>query len=377
MKLKSLFVLCLLPIISWAQLNNTMFDQRTSIIESDSNSLLFNMKVMGFNKNNEYFGKIADGYTLFGYQINPSLSYQPSPNTRIDFGVYAQKDFGNDQYNEVQPTFTFKYNHGQGNLVFGTLEGATSHQLIEPLYDFERVLINRLENGLQFYIQNDWLFFDSWLDWQNMLYPGENDQEELTGGISMRYVLIDKTMRLSIPMQMVVTHLGGQIDTSGLPLQTYTNSAVGLMLDVIRPDNKWLNNVRLEGYYTHYNDFSGQQLRPFADGDGLYLNAEVKTNIGLEFLVSYWKGNEFLTIQGGQIYPSESSSVKNPFLLQEERELLIFRLFHNMKITDKITLSSRFEPFFDLINNRFEFSHGFYVNYNADFYLLKNKVKRK
>lgn len=378
MRVFVILMLLIVPFFTKGQLNNSMFDQRTSILEADSNSLMFNLKVLGFNKNNEYFGKIADGYTLFGYQVNPSLSYQPTKNTRIDVGVYAQKDFGNDDYTEFQPTFTFKYNHGHSSLLFGTLEGATSHQLIEPFYDFERVLINRLENGLQFYIINDWLFFDSWLDWQNMLYPGQDDQEELTGGISMRYVLVDKTMRVSIPVQMVVTHLGGQIDTSNLPLQTYTNSAVGLMLDFfIRPDNKWLNNVRLEGYYTHYNDFSGEQLRPFADGDGLYLNAEVKSKIGFEMMVSYWRGNEFLTIQGGQIYPSESSSVKNPLRIEEERELLIFRLFHNMKISDRITLSSRFEPYFDLINNRFEFSHGFYLNYNADFYLLRNKVKRK
>ena len=268
-----------------AQLNNSMFDQRTRIEPSDSNSLLFNMRALGFTKNNEYFGDIADGYTLYGYQINPSISYLPSKNTRFDIGVYAQKDFGNDEYSEVQPTFTFSHKFGDAKLVFGTLEGATSHQLIEPLYDFENVLINRLENGIQFHVINEWLFFDTWVNWQRMLYPGEDNQEELTGGLSMRYVLIDKTFRLSIPAQLVVNHVGGQIDVSSEPLQTYTNSAIGLTLDFLRPDNSLINRIRLDSYYTNYSDFSSTQLRPFENGSGWYVNAEVKSKVGLEFMI--------------------------------------------------------------------------------------------
>ncbi|MEQ8925356.1 MAG: hypothetical protein RLO81_06050 [Fulvivirga sp.] len=356
-----------------AQLNNTMFDQRKQVSEQDSGSLFLNFNALGFNKNNEYFGKIADGYTLFGYQVNPSLAFMPTAHTRFDVGVYAQKDFGNDDYTEVQPTFTFTYKMGSSRLIFGTLEGATSHQLIEPLYDFENVLVNRLENGLQFNTINDWLFFDVWLDWQNMLYAGENDQEELTGGLSARYFLVDKIIRVSIPAQLVVKHLGGQIDVSDRPLQTYVNTATGITLDFLRPDNNLINSVRLDSYYVTYSDASGEQLRPFEDGDGFYINAEVKSKIGLEFMVSYWQANEFLSIQGGQIYPSESSTVKNPFVIQEDRELVILRFMHNMKLSDRLTLSSRFEPYFDLINDRFEFSHAFYLNYTTDFRLLKGK----
>lgn len=360
---------------SMAQLNNQMFDQRNSVNEADSNKLMLNMKLLGFNKNNEYFGKIADGYTLFGYQANPSLSYLPTPNTRIDFGVYVQKDFGNEEYNDVQPTFTFSYKMGDAKLIFGTLEGATSHQLIEPLYDFENVVINRLENGFQLNVINDWLFFDAWLDWQNMLYTGEDDQEELTGGLSARYFLMDKNIRISIPAQLVVKHIGGQIDASPLPLQTYVNTAVGLTLDFIRPDHNLINNVRLDSYYANYTDMSGDQLRPFEDGDGLYINAEVKSKIGLEFMVSYWNANEFLSVQGGKLYSSESSSFKYSPLVQEDRELLIFRVFHNLNLSDNLILSTRVEPYFDLINDRFEFSHGFYLNYRADFQLAKYTKK--
>ena len=232
-------------------------------------------------------------------------------------------------------------------------------------------MINRLENGFQLNVINDWLFFDAWLDWQEMLYSGEDNQEQLTGGLSSRYYLMDKNIRLSIPAQMVVKHIGGQIDTSPLPLQTYVNTAVGLTLDFVRPDHNLISNVRLDSYFVNYTDASGEQLRPFEDGSGFYINAEIKSKIGLEFMMSYWNANEFLSIQGGKLYPSESSSVKYAPLIQEDRELLIFRVFHNMQLADNLTLSTRFEPFLDLINNRFEFSHGFYLNYRADYKLAK------
>lgn len=358
-----------------AQLNNTMFEQRNEVVESDSNALKFVMRSMFFNKNNEYFEKIADGYTLFGYQVNPSLSYQPTGNTRLDIGVYAQKDFGNDDYNEVQPTFTFSYAFGDSKLVLGTLEGSLSHRLIEPLYDFERVMVDRLENGLQFTVNNNWIFFDTWLDWQKMLYPGDNDQEELTGGLSMNYILMDKEFKISIPVQMVVKHIGGQIDTSPLPLQTYVNSSVGLMLDFHNGSDGFIRGARLDGYFTGYKDFSTDQLRPFEDGSGVMLNASISTKMHLDVMASYWRGNEYLTIQGGKLYPSESSTFKNPLNIEEERELLIIRFMHNLKLADGLVLSGRFEPYFDLQNDRFEFSHALYLNYNTDFKLLRNARK--
>jgi hypothetical protein len=358
-----------------AQLNNTMFEQRNEVVKSDSNTLGLTLRTLAFNKNNEYFSKIADGYTLFGYQINPSLYYQPTSNTRFDIGVYVQKDFGNDDYTEIQPTFTFSHTFGDSKLVIGTLEGSLSHRLIEPLYDFERVMVNRLENGLQFTVNNNWIFLDTWIDWQNMLYVGEDDQEEVTGGLSMNYILMDKDFKISIPLQMVVTHVGGQIDSSPMPLQTYVNSAVGLMLDFHNGREGFVTGARVDGYYTGYKDFSTDQLRPFEDGSGVMLNATIFTKMHLDIMASYWKGNEFLTIQGGKLYPSESSTFKNPFHIEEQRELLILRFMHNLKLADGLVLSGRFEPYFDLLNNRFEFSHALYLNYSTDFKLLKNARK--
>ena len=81
-----------------AQLNNRAFEQELLITEADSNSLFLGVNSLGFSKNNEYFNDIADGFTLFGYQFNPYLSYQPLKNVRFDVGLYLQKDFGTNDF---------------------------------------------------------------------------------------------------------------------------------------------------------------------------------------------------------------------------------------------------------------------------------------
>jgi len=357
----------------FAQLDNTDFDWQTKVNESDSGIFTAGINTLGFTKNNEYFNKIADGFTLFGYQVNPYINYQPLPNVTLSLGLYAQKDFGVEGYESIAPTYTFKYVKHGVQLLFGTLEGATSHKLMEPLYDFERALVNRLENGFQLKYEENDIFVDLWVDWQNMIYKGDNDQEEVTGGLSIDYPIIKKNaFKLSIPFQLVVFHRGGQFDSSPLPLQTYTNTATGL-------DFQWLSdgfvkNISLKPYYVYYNDFSPEQLQTFSNGSGVYLNLSVKTQLNLEVMASYWSGHEYIGIQGGQLYPSISSTFDNPGFVERERELLILRFMHVLDLAENLSLSTRFEPLIDLNDTgNFEFSHGFYLNYTTDFKLSRRK----
>src|SRR5262249_28334361 len=138
---------------------------------------------LGFGKNNEYEHTIVQGYTLFGYQFNPYLSYQISKHFRVDAGVFLQKDFGNSSYTTTAPTLSVKYQLKDFSITFGNLDGSLNHRLIEPLYDFERVLNNRLENGLQVQVIRDDLFFDTWVDWHKMIYVNDPNQEQLTAGM--------------------------------------------------------------------------------------------------------------------------------------------------------------------------------------------------
>lgn len=368
-----LLLITLLPVK--AQLNNTMFDQRKAIDPADSNALFLGINTLGFAKNNEYFNDIADGYTLFGYQLNPYLSYHPTANFKVSAGVYLQKDFGGKGYVDIAPTFSLEYRHNDATLIFGNLEGGTSHRLIEPLYDFERVLTDRLENGIQYRVERESLFLDTWVDWQNMIYKGDPEQERIGGGLSLDYQIMNADgLEVWMPAQLVVRHIGGQIDNNPQPLQTYTNMAAGLSVEKVM--NGLVHSIRMDNYYVYYKDFSPERLHPFEDGSGWYINLGVKAKRHFEVMGSYWRGHEFISIMGGQLYPSVSSTYKKPNAVEEVRELFIMRLMYNLNIADHLVLSTRVEPYFDLQNQAFEYSYGFYINYSTDFFLLKTRGHR-
>ena len=362
--------------MAWGQLDNRAFEQYLKVEPDDSSALYFGINALGFNKNNEYFNDIADGFTLFGYQFNPYLSYQPLSNFRFDVGLFLRKDFGTDDITEIAPTFSLKYKKHNYALIFGTLEGSVNHRLVEPLYDFEDVFVDRLENGIQFLYDDNRLKLDAWVDWQNMIFRGDDDQEEVTGGLSANYLIRDNGYKLSIPFQFLVFHRGGQIDLSDGPLVTIVNTSFGFLLEKELSNADFFTHIKTENHYVWYNDFSPQKLQTFNNGNGWYFNFQVDTKIDLNLMVSYWRGDEFISINGGQLYPSISSTVKNANAVEEVRELLIFRFFHDIKISDHLYISSRFEPFYDLQNERFEFSHGLYVNYRPRFFLLKTRDKR-
>lgn len=272
------YVLLISLVAGWfagnCQLDNRVFEDRRDIDPADSNKLFLGLQVLGFGKDNEYDkyrNPVVTGYTLFGYQFNPYLSYHLNPHLRLDAGVYLQQDFGNSKISTAVPTFSVKYQRKSLAVIFGNLEGSLNHRLIEPLYDFERVLNKRLESGLQVKVMRDDLFFDAWIDWQKMIYYNDPSQEQLTTGLSFnKRILSTSRTQLWIPIQLVVHHRGGQINYaySG-PIETIGNNAVGL--DIRHQSSGLVNEYRLSGYYVYYKSITQGGLEPFQDGSGTYI----------------------------------------------------------------------------------------------------------
>lgn len=361
------------PIGLYAQLDNSAFYEDFPVDSTQENVLSMRFHNHNFTKNNEYFNYIADGYTLFGTQFSPRMSYQPTKYIRIDAGVYLWKDFGNSKFSQVAPLFTFQYHKNKTRLIMGNLQGNLNHRYIEPLYDFEWVMVNRLENGLQYINSGKRYFFDAWINWQRMLYEYEVAQEQVTGGISSYYNIVDKEKFLvQIPFQTVITHKGGQIDFSPLPLLSYINTASGVSAEYKFGEHKFLRSVRSDNYFVHFYDFSRGTPQPYLSGNGLYANLTFDTKIQ-KVMLSYWQGNKFMSIQGGQLYPSVSSHTHHPGYLEPNRSLFIIRFMQDIKLYNNIFLTMRFEPFFDLNKGTFEFSHGLYINYKETIRLTKIK----
>jgi hypothetical protein len=338
-----------------------------SVWDADSSKLYLGINFLGFGKNNEYFDTTVDGYTLFGYQLNPYVSYHIAKNVRFDVGVYAQKDFGNDEYSDVLPTVSLKVKNKNFNFIFGTLEGSVSHRLIEPLYDFERVLNNRIENGIQLLWMNDDFFLDGWIDWQNMIYFNDTEPERFTAGVSFNKTIFSKgNFHIDLPVQFLAGHQGGQIDSVDNPVITQYNGTAGLTFEF--QSTGFLNSIGLHSYVV---GSTATKAIPYDDGMGIFINPYITTKIGLTMMGSYWNGHQFLSVQGGQLYPS--ITMNYPDRIDETREFIMLRFLYDKKIAEGLILSLRAEPFYDTYAEALEYSFGFYLNFSDRFFLLNAK----
>ena len=352
-----------------AQLNNRVFEDRMKVEEADSAKFWIGLNALSFFKNNEYTGTIIDGYTLFGYQFQPYLSYNLTKNIRIDAGGYFQKDFGNSKFSTTAPIFSIKWRKAEYAIIFGNLEGSLNHRLIEPLYDFERVLNNRLETGAQLQLNREDFFVDAWIDWQYMQYWRDPKQEQLVAGLSLqKKVLKIGGGALSIPVQVVMRHQGGQEDVAGLPIQTLFNSAVGLNWS--QPMSGKISQLTLNGFYVYDKDITLTR-QAYIDGDGLYVNGTISTRFGLNIMASYWQAREFMAFGGGKIY--QSVSFFDPAKIQPAPQLMILRFLYDYRVDENLSVSLRYEPYIDMSFKTFQYSYGLYINYRDRYFMMKRK----
>jgi hypothetical protein len=328
-----------------------------------------------FFKDNEYFNKIVDGYTLFGTQLNPQLVYYPTTDLRLEAGVFLWKDFGNPQLKQVRPTYRATWTKGNNQFILGNIRANLAHNYIEPLFNFERVILNPLEEGLQYRYVGNKLFVDVWVDWQRQQYRYSDYQEEIAGGLSSSYTLTqpESAIQVAVPFQFTAIHHGGQIDTLNKPLQTLFNEAVGLEARTRVGSRQ--RALRFNGYVLGFQDNSPTQgQNPFKYGNGLYLNTTLETRYA-DVMLSYWQGSRFMAPLGGDLYQSASRTVSNPEFLDRQRKLLLVRLLRDFRISDAAALTVRVEPLYDFNAKLLDFSFGVYLNFRQE-WLLGNVGKR-
>ncbi|MBC3542019.1 hypothetical protein H7U12_20180 [Rufibacter sp. H-1] len=360
---------------------------RQPVKPDQTGELQLGINALGYQKNNEYFNDIAEGYTLFGYHLNPRLIYFASPTVRIDAGVQVQKDFGTRSYSLVQPTFTIRYEENGKAFIFGTLQGNLNHGYIEPLYDFERLITNRLENGMQFLLDKPGVKLDVWIDWQRYIRRLDPFQEEIAGGASSEFTLYRTPVSLDfpentpetetyigLPLQFTAQHRGGQIDNTELPLVTLANGAAGLVIRKTYHKKKVLRALHFQPYVVGWKDFSNTKEQAFQQGGGLYLNAGIDTKYQ-NVMLSYWRGNGYYSELGGKLFPSVSSNFKTPDYSDKNRQVLIVRFMHDLTLMEGLTLTLRLEPYVDLDDPKLEFSNSLYLNFNSDFFLARLKKR--
>ena len=367
-----LIVMLLLSFKMEAQLNNTFLETFQHIDSTKSKQLSFQFESFSYIKNNEYFLKVADGYTLFGNIFAPKIIFQAAPNVQIEGGIFGRKDFGNTAFTSVQPIFSIRIQKDSSQFLFGNLEGHLNHRLIEPLLNFERVILNRQETGIQYTKRKKNIFFDSWIDWQKMIYSGSDFKEEIFAGFSWNKKLYNSpTFSFSVPAQVTFQHSGGQTTKDTGQVITNINTAIGIEAEW--RTRGFFQKIKLQNYFVGYRQNSNYHLF-FPDGSGAYFNVTAETKL-LNLMMSYWNSTGFESVAGGDLYQSVGRTYNYGRVIEKYRNILIIRAMKDWKIIDNLYLTLRFEPYFDFNNKAFEHSESLFLSYRQRFGLGKVNLK--
>ncbi|MCL2502822.1 MAG: hypothetical protein FWE99_06800, partial [Bacteroidales bacterium] len=192
----------------------------------DSNRLSLRVDMSGFFKNNEYFSPVAVGQTLPGTASIYALGYQVSDLFKAELGAYFVKYSGRDPLEDLQAFIRLQYSITPYlHMVLGDLYGGVNHRLIEPIYQWERHFTANPESGFQMVLHTDRWFADLWVNWHHFIKRGDSELEALTFGTSVlgRLTGGDSRISLSLPLQLLIHHQGGQINTSNEPMVMLSN----------------------------------------------------------------------------------------------------------------------------------------------------------
>ncbi len=346
------------------------FYQSTTINAQDSASLFLNIKNSNFFRNDELFNIIVEGYTLTGYFINPTLSYIPHSKIKIDAGVHLLKYSGVDSYTKNFPIFRVQYQAtNKLKVVLGSLYGTTNHNLIEPIFHYEKYYTENNENGVQFLLKNKRLQSDIWINWQNFIFHGDTEQEELTGGMSnyLRLNKKDSRHKLGLPLQLIVVHRGGQINETPAYMVTRLNLAAGVSYE-FQIRRKLVQSIGTSHYYLSFTDMSPTKTLPYIMGYGYYSQYFVR-NKNLQLELSYWYGDYYSSERGAPIYRTVSTRYSN--LGVGQRALGITKLSYEKNVFNQIYFGTRLETYWDFFDYQLDYCYGVYLKYNGHFLLKK------
>ena len=340
-----------------------------TIHPGDTNQLFLQIDNNNFFLNNEYGGDIVKGYTLLGFNFAPQLIYSPNPRLKLSGGANLLSYYGREEESDLSLLLSFQYNlHRNLDFILGSIYGTVNHEMIEPLFDFERFYLERVENGIQFLWNSERLKADLWLDWEYQIFHKDPFKERFNVGLSARYDLISNdNYAIQIPFQNLIRHEGGQINNNNEPVVTIYNNAIGLAFNkIIR--TKIVNSISLSSYWLNYQDLSSTKEQMFIDGMGSYTTLEFKHS-DYDLLLGYWYGHQHIAPIGNPVY--ETYSRTNIFVEEPIRQLISGKFNYHKTVSNGINLGARLGAYYDLLNSNMDYYWSVAVVINEKI-LIKN-----
>ncbi len=328
------------------------------------NQLLFNFENRNFFKNNEYFGVTAQGYTLLGYSLAPSIIYYGGSVVKFQAGVKAMKFHGEDGFSRVEPVISAHLKLAPNlDLIMGSIKSHESHGIIEQVYDTEIQFSRPVENGFQIIKEGDRFWADLWLDWEQFIRVGDAFPEVFTAGVSTSTQLL-KTgsgWKINIPLQMLAWHSGGQINTDDSKMQTVVNLVLGL--DITKNAGGFFNTLGCFGNLISYSDVTESNLYGINSGRAVYFGLKSEGEKGFAML-GLWNSDNFIAPKGSPLFSSLSAYDEKVI---PHRRLLTGKIGYKRSLLNQINLAFLMEGYYDLPNNKFDYSYGIHMVFTPEF----------
>ena len=389
---KNLFFLILILQVS------TLFGQDNLLVfsedrQTDNHKININFNDLSFIKDNEYFNLIADGYTLFGNQLDLNLSLNVDDNYKISIGAIATKYYGLHTISSIVPTISLKIYQGKNTYFFGKLKTDDNHHLPEQLYSFERHLDTRsIENGVEHRYKNKHWQTDTWLEWEHFIYKNDSNRERLNFGQTTTFTtVIAKNFQLQIPVNILLHHRGGQINNRNSATAHLNNAMVisnfsgGLLLAKKISKNKQFG-IEFQ-YFIHSINSDNVEEFQFKNGKATLFNAFYKTK-KWQYQLGYWKSAKFLAPKGNDMFQSISKRTEiytdtqgNPEAIfanysEPDRTLLYGNISYKSKMYKSLYIGAKVDAYLQLnkgqistnrysgtTENQFDYAIGLYLLY--------------
>lgn len=316
-----------------ADMPRRMGSQTYSVDTAKINTLGLELEALAFFKDNEFDGNVQNGYSLPGVRLQPRLTYTPIRQIKLELGLHATIYSGANKYpcyvfhdiatwkgNQYQsgahllPFFRATASFRHITLALGNIYGGATHGFSEVMYNPELVLTDDPEMGFQILLDTKRWHSDLWINWQSYIFKEDTHQEAFTVGWTQRIDIWKKrhsediTHTLSIPIQLVLQHRGGEQDNTDMGVQTIANGALGLAYRYSAPKQRVVTGVSAEilalGCYQQMG-----KLWPFKAGPAVWARADVEFIKDLRASVGFFAANKFCSLYGSPFFGSLSTKV--------------------------------------------------------------------
>lgn len=309
---------------------------------------------------NEFEGYHVTGYTLPGAWVRPAVVYNPLEAIHLELGVqglfysgatrypcYAYHDVAlwkGEQYQrgihavpwfradaKVGPVaFTLgnlhRDDHGMPDRYGSSLRRGRFHDLALPLYNPELQHSSDPEMGIEVRLAVPRYSLDAWVDWQSYIFQMDTHQEAFIAGVTQSVGLIGPYGRksagggressgsghaaadagsgftLTMPLQVLFQHRGGEIDDTQTGTQTLVNLGGGLRADW-RYERGVVRSIRAELMGLGSLQQVGH-LWPFDRGGAVWGSASVNLWDRVDCRLGYQWGKCFQSICGAPFFGS-------------------------------------------------------------------------